>query len=241
MAQDGRVLAVVAALTAVLVAAGCESSGGQAPEPTAEPTVAPRTADELGKSLPTDDQLPDGATDIERCPGSDRCFEPDGAEAVGVLFSPAAPEGMDPADVEERAADSPFPDNGEVRALLFTDETALQEYVAIQRSRVEERDGTFDVAAQDREDGFVPGEDGTGALEEVSIAGWDGWEHTAVATYNDPDGEPMDERQHAEVVLRAGSMVVVARLNVHDDHPESTAADVVRALVDQYLDRLDAS
>ncbi len=226
------------AVAVVLVGCG-GSSADQESRATPEPTVEPRSAEQLVAALPEDGDLPDGARDIRRCPPED-CFGT--GEWTGVVFAAPQPEGLDGPELERwESSQAPGSEWVHLRVLGAADEEEVADHVDLTREQLAELVGEYDVDFEETEQGFTPGMRGVGRLTESSVRGWTALEHSARSDIIDQAGEVDGSRGDATLLLWSGTMVVEARAYLSGAYQDSVAEDVVRDLIEQYLDRLESS
>jgi len=229
-----RVLLIVSALVLV----GCGSGGGE-PAATPTPSESPRvyTLDELQAALPGVDDVPTGSMQTISCPGEDWCV--DNNVSVGIDMNPP----IDPVDAERVGHETDVNDSAYVDAWTFANVTAAADKVDEDRSDAQPFTGDFDVKPETAKIGFVPGERGSGTIEDVSVAGWDGFSASRTSRWVSPDDsvtfENDDDIETTVLTVVRGSSVLSVRVTVKAEYREAGAAEVIaRQVAEEYIARL---
>lgn len=235
MAMRRYALAVVCAL----LLAGC-GSGSSEPGATPTPSEPLRvyTLDELQAALPGVEDVPTGSKRSYACPGDKGCE--DGTVSVNINMLP--PIGA--ADAERVEKKSDISDSTYVSARATDDATAAEAQIDGDRKDAQQFVGDFDVEPQDLgDDSFIPGERGSGTVEEVSVAGWEGIDATRTSTWVAPEGfgafEEDGEVDTTELIVSGGTVVLRVQITLRVQYREAgTASAIARQVAEQYIARL---
>ncbi|MEL7977070.1 hypothetical protein AAG589_14495 [Isoptericola sp. F-RaC21] len=221
---------VVAA--ALLLLPGCGAGAGAPVEPTpsSSPDVGALTIDQLGTALPADADLPDTASEIERCPaasddaGAELCagVDPDREASLSAMLGEN--EGM-------------FFRPG-LQVWIRTDVDVPME-VTVEATR-KERAGDFRIEGEETESGVTPDEKGTGNVEEAAVGEWSGYVQSSTSTSSFPGENDWSTPQSQGLVvlgnedLRVSCSIVGVKGQAPDD-----AVARCRSLVDDVVARID--
>ena len=231
MIARGLVATVVA-----LTLFGCSTGSGSAPTATPTATPAPAyTVDQLLEAVPPVEEISAAKEQVSRCPGDDPC-----GDGVSVVF--AMPPSLTSEEVEERYDAFVLAEDLRVEAHPAADAAAAVDDLAEAREEAEAFVGEFHTDGEYAEDGssYTFGFDGTGALDDVEVAGWTGFVSRRDEVFTSPDGND-DSAPMAltELHLLSGpTVVVVAARTLGDETGRARADDLARALAEQYLARL---
>ena len=120
--------------------------------------------------------------------------------------------------------------------------TAAADKVDEDRSDAQPFTGDFDVKPETAKIGFVPGERGSGTIEDVSVAGWDGFSASRTSRWVSPDDsvtfENDDDIETTVLTVVRGSSVLSVRVTVKAEYREAGAAEVIaRQVAEEYIAR----
>lgn len=212
---------------AVLFTVGCSS----APAPG---QASPRAAsfDHAAAALPDETALPEGYTIDYRCPGGEPCATSDGVEGARIV---ASAEDRDDVDEAAMWPSSRWRVEVEYHATSEAAAAALDEAgERLAETGVEE----FAIEPEELENGFRPGREGGGTLEEIEREGWSGVEAAWTETMSAPDGDRSAPRQVAETVLVHEHTLLRCGSTRYADEGDGLAQGDCRAATDGFLARL---
>lgn len=229
-------------LVGVLVAClllGCSTGTGSGPAPSPTPTPAPAyTVDQLLEAVPSVDQIEAAKDVVSTCPGDDRCGE---AEGVTVVFGMAP--SLTSEEVNERYDSYVLAEDLRIEAQPAADDAAATDHLTKDRREAEAFVGDFHTDGEFTDDrsSYTFGFDGTGTLDDATVAGWTGFVNRRDEVFTSPDGnDDSGPMAVTELHLRRGPTVIVAAARTLADETGRDRADqLARGLAEQYLARLE--
>jgi hypothetical protein len=228
---------IVAALFALTLVAGCgggaDDAGEPAPSATTSAAPEPRdhTLEQLEAALPAVGDVAGGTEAALTCPadGVDRCGESQEQE-TSIVISVGGATAVD-AEMAGEAANYVA-----VRAVRYATAEDAEAQLSRLRAAADERKGSFDIAPSEAQGVPIPGEKGTGTVDDLTTGAWTG--HAA-----DQDVVPEEDgarvaMQNAERAVVSGNVLVTVTVFVTaggraDDFASSLADDQLQAFLER--------
>lgn len=216
-------------LLALLALTGCATT--QDPPPDDADRVAQVASIDHGvAALPGPDELPAGFTMDYRCPGGEFCLATTHDEA-SVNGAAPAPSGVVEPDFW---LESTFGFSIEV----YADPEAAQDALETERDSLAEKSGDFEIAPEPTENGFIPGETGSGEASDIEIEGWAGVQGHWTGVTTAPEDDPSAERQTARIVVASESAIIDCQSGRYATEDAGLASSDCTEAIEGYLDRL---
>ncbi|WP_120004361.1 hypothetical protein [Nesterenkonia muleiensis] len=213
---------------------GAQTSGDPDPPPETSPIEAAALSDthldRIAAALPSSEELPDGFAVTRLCPSTTACgpWPGEGADLISIVGGPEGEWEEDwlPPSISMTIARYEEPDQAEQRT---------QEIAAT----YEPYDGDFDIAPDQEEGSWTPGEEGTGEVSAFVLDGdWSqitGHFMETQMRYLAPDGEETQLRETARTVSVHESTVLQCQADLLAG---DSALEVCQDLITDYMQRL---
>lgn len=236
-------------LGAVLLLAALTGCGGEddarTPGPSAASTPAVYTAEELTAALPSADHVGNVESTRTRCPDDEddpSCELFDGAEYLASVHHVLTPKSLGSDEEDEAAASVSWLDDLAIVQATLHPSVGEREAVAEKwQAEREQFDGDFDTSPESFDGGgFLPGERGSGTVEDIEVEGWTGVVATRSHVLVAPDGRTSERRLETQIAVSQGG---AERVHVLVDLRElgrdaGDAEDLARRILTDYIARL---
>ncbi|MRJ74964.1 hypothetical protein GEV29_00280 [Aeromicrobium sp. SMF47] len=234
-----RLVVTLAVTLAVLAGCGGSASDEGAPQRAAATTAAPavRTVAELEAALPRTNQVPGGDEKVFSCPGEESCRAHPDRVSVGVQLEPSLTD----EQVKKRYGVYVLPENLQVTAEAWKDESAAEQAVADARAEQRRFVGRFATKGKDTSDtSYTFGSKGVGTVDDLTMGEWEGYVGRREEVLTNPDGDT-DSAPVVSITLHVsnGNTTVQVVASVLDDEARAGDAEALaRQVAEEYIGRL---